>query len=372
MSFRNLKIGTKLILSFLLIGLLPMLILGYLNYARTVKTMEAEMESKLHAITSIKKNQMENWFHGAIVEMETFARSQDVAALFEQLRLYHEKMKTRPDGPYDVHTHEYSKIHEIFGKNIAEFQKVKEYADIYMVCMAHGHVMYTTAELKDMGTNIRFGPYKDSGLAKLRDKILETGKSSIVDFSLYEPNNNKPALFAGAPIFQDNKLIGMMAVQMPLQQVNQIMGEETCLGKEGETYLVGADYLMRSDSRLSTEETMLKTKVKTATVEAALAGKNELKVIDGYRGNRVWSDAAKLGIQGMNWVIVGEMDDREAMAAVIASRNQLFILLGVIAALVTLAALLFSNSFKKPILKVQGALEQVAQGDLTAELDERG
>ena len=42
------------------------------------------------------------------------------------------------------------------------------------------------------------------------------------------------------------------------------------MGESGETYLVGTDYLMRSDSRFSEESTILKTKVDTETQQSKL------------------------------------------------------------------------------------------------------
>ena len=56
--------------------------------------------------------------------------------------------------------------------------------------------------------------------------------------------------------------MGAVAIQIPINQINQIMQERTGLGKTGETYLVGPDKLMRSDSFLDP---------KNHTVEASFA-----------------------------------------------------------------------------------------------------
>ncbi len=48
------------------------------------------------------------------------------------------------------------------------------------------------------------------------------------------------------------------------------MNDNTGLGETGESYLVGQDYLMRSDSRFGSGPTILKQKVNTKSVELAV------------------------------------------------------------------------------------------------------
>ncbi|MCP4640947.1 MAG: methyl-accepting chemotaxis protein, partial [bacterium] len=219
-----------------------------------VGTLRQEAFTKLTAIREVKKSQIENYFKKSLLDMEIFARSQDVTALYSKLVEYHKATDVKADGPYDVTTPEYHAIWEKDGKNVLQYYKDGGVYDVFMICAAHGHVMYTCAKESDMGTNLTHGPYKDSHLAKLCEKVVKTDGTAMTDFEPYAPSNGDPAVFAGAPIRdEEGKIVGIMAVQLPLEQINAIMMARDGLGETGETYLVGQDQLMRSDSFLDPE-----------------------------------------------------------------------------------------------------------------------
>ena len=95
-------------------------------------------------------------------------------------------------------------------------------------------------------------------------------KSSMSDFRPYSPSNDAPASFIATPILNKGKIAGVLAFQMPVGRINHFMQERDGLGESGETYLVGADKLMRSDSRFSSERTLLERAVDTDSARAAL------------------------------------------------------------------------------------------------------
>jgi len=73
------------------------------------------------------------------------------------------------------------------------------------------------------------------------------------------PSYGAPASFIASPIFEGSKKIGVAVFQMPTDIINQIMTGNSGwtadgLGKSGETYLVGDDYKMRSNSRFLIED----------------------------------------------------------------------------------------------------------------------
>ena len=73
----------------------------------------------------------------------------------------------------------------------------------------------------------------------------------------------------------------MVALQISTDSINKVMAERSGMGTAGESYLVGADYLMRSDSFLdpinhSVEASFAnpeKGSIDSDTTKAALAGK---------------------------------------------------------------------------------------------------
>ena len=288
-SMKNMSLKAKLLVAFLAVGLIPFGVIAIVSYVKSssalsqqsfgqlegvrgikknqiqtffkerqgdmgvlvemVGMLRKEAFDKLKAIEEIKKNQIEGYFRDAFLQMQVFGRSADVFTLFEKLRQYHQDTGVTATGAYDVTTPEYKKLYEGFAGALNKFYKDAGYYDIFVICAKHGHVMYSAEKERDLGTNLGHGPYKDSGLAKLWEKVVQTGKNAVVDFSPYAPSNNEPAAFAGCPIkAPGGEVIGVIAFQLSIDKINEIMNERNGLGKTGETYLIGPDKLMRSDS----------------------------------------------------------------------------------------------------------------------------
>ena len=74
-----------------------------------------------------------------------------------------------------------------------------------------------------LGENIKFGKYKNTILAKVWKRALDTGKIVLIDIESYEANNNMPAFFMGMPYVQGDKTLEVIAIQLRINQMNAIM-----------------------------------------------------------------------------------------------------------------------------------------------------
>ncbi len=372
LKINNVKIKTRLIVLFLLVGLIPLSIVAWfsshsatnalmknsynqLESVRGIKkaqiekffaerqgdlgvvkeivnTLRHEAFTKLEAQHDLKTTMLKDYFEKAMLDMELYARSRDSDLLYDNLVKYHKDTNVQADGSYDVETPEYKQLWQEFGHNVTKFQKDTGYYDVFMVCAAHGHVMYSAAKEVDLGTNLRTGPYKDSGLAKVWEKTVRTRGKSIVDFEPYAPSNDGPASFVGVPMYSGDHLRGVMIVQLSLDHINNVMGVRAGLGKTGETYLVGPDKLMRSDSFLDPVNHSVKAsfahpdkgRVDTESVRWALAGEDRSDVILDYFNNPVLSVAAPFKILDLTWVILAEQDVAEAFSPVDKNGNEFY------------------------------------------------
>ena len=85
-------------------------------------------------------------------------------------------------------------------------------------------------------------------------------ESKLEDFAPYLPSYESAASFIATPVFDGKEKIGVLLFQMPVGEINALMGQRAGLGESGETYLVGADRMMRSQSRFAEESTLLTRK----------------------------------------------------------------------------------------------------------------
>ena len=113
----------------------------------------------------------------------------------------------------------------------------------------------------------------------------------------------------------NGQILGVLAMQVPTDRIRAIMHFTGGMGESGETYLVGQDLLMRSDSRFSAKSTILDARVDTDTVRRALNGESGASFTDDYRGVRVLSAFTFLDIDDIRWAVMAEIDDDEILSA---------------------------------------------------------
>jgi methyl-accepting chemotaxis protein len=100
------------------------------------------------------------------------------------------------------------------------------------------------------------------------------------------------------------------------------MEQRSGMGETGEVYLVGPDYLMRSDSYLDPQGHSVAASfanpqqgsVRTDAVRRALEGETGADVVRDYNGNPVLSAFAPVQVGGHTWAILADIDVAEAFS----------------------------------------------------------
>ncbi|MDF1764244.1 MAG: hypothetical protein P1U57_12620, partial [Oleibacter sp.] len=153
----------------------------------------------------------------------------------------------------------YDKLHASIHPYLKSFLNEFGYYDIFLVEPENGNVVYTVFKEIDYATSLIHGPFANSGLGHVFRKAMESKENtSFVDFAPYLPSYHMPASFISEKIIKKGKVVGVLIFQMPVNTINNIMNntldwQSLGLGMSGETYLVGEDLLMRSESRFVLE-----------------------------------------------------------------------------------------------------------------------
>ncbi|WP_371999201.1 methyl-accepting chemotaxis protein (plasmid) [Tistrella mobilis] len=270
--------------------------------------------------------------------------------------------KQKLDGASDGST--YSFNHTRYHPGFRDFQQTRGYYDVFLIS-PQGEVVYTVFKENDFGTSLEQGPWSRTGLAGVFRAARDAGapgQVALVDFEAYAPSAGAPASFIATPVFDGPRLVGVLAFQMPIGRINDIMQATTGMGRTGETYLVGADGLMRSDSRFGTTSTILVTQVDSPTTRAGLAGKTGMAEIIDYRGHEVLSVHRPIDFEGVRWAIIGEADLAEVLAPVHRLRDRSLITGLIILAVVTTAGIAVARRITRPINAMTLAMDQLAGG----------
>ncbi|MGB1140797.1 MAG: cache domain-containing protein [Halioglobus sp.] len=207
----------------------------------------------------------------------------------------------------------YAEWHARFHPLTRLFVEERGYYDFFMIS-PDGFIVYTVEKESDFGTSLVTGPWRDSALAdvfrRTMASVAEGGAGvEVSDIERYTPSNDVPAQFMAHPITGANgENIGVIAVQLPIEGIKDIMQFTSGMGKTGETYLVGEDLVMRSDSRFTDVPTTLENTVDTQTVHRALAGETGIDFTPDYRGIEVLSAFTRFDIGGNTWAVMAEKD----------------------------------------------------------------
>jgi methyl-accepting chemotaxis protein len=240
----------------------------------------------------------------------------------------------------------------------SDFIERNGYYDLFLIG-PEGHCFYSVAREADYGTNFKTGPYASSGLGDLFGAVLRDPSFKMVDFEPYAPSGGAPASFIGMPLTTNGRVDLVVALQLSPDKLNAIMQSRSGMGESGETYLVGPDFRMRSDSYLDPEGrsieasfagTVEKNGVQSKTVQEAHRGEVGVMAIEDYNGNRVLSAYAPLDYDGLAWAMIAEIDEAEAFAAVREMRASMGLLSVFFVAVVLGFAFWISRSISRPIM----------------------
>jgi PAS domain S-box-containing protein len=292
----------------------------------------------------------------------------------------------------------YSATHALYHPIVRRYLEKFGYYDIFLIDEISGNIVYSVFKEADFGTSLKNGPYKDSGLAnafKQTQSFTESEMVSLADFEPYKPSYNDRAAFITSPIFDGDEKIGVLAFQFPVDRINDIMTNrngwaDVGLGKSGETYIVGADMTLRSQSRFLIEdrENYLQMivdigtapevverianhnnsiglqEVDTPGTQAALSGQIGIALFDDYRGVPVLSSYRPLNLGELKWVIMSEIDEAEAFEVFDKLRDRMIMVASIILALTVYLSYILSLSLTRPIRFLEQAAKSLTSGNL--------
>jgi anti-anti-sigma regulatory factor/HAMP domain-containing protein len=297
----------------------------------------------------------------------------------------------------------YDAVHERYHPLFRSFLERFGYYDIFLVDAASHRIVYSVFKEVDFGTSLERGPHRGSNLAAAYRGAASSraaSSTSLEDFRPYAPSYGAPASFIASPIMDGDDVVGALVFQLPLDRINGVMTSERAwrevgLGETGESYIVGSDFRLRTESRFLVEdfegylnavrgagvpEATLRSiesqgtavglqPVRTEGTERALAGESGVARFDDYRGVPVLSSFRPLDIPGLNWALMSEIDESEALGPLTAQRNRMLVVLTVLLPLLGLLAAWFAGNLTRPIQALSATANRLAEGQLDVAVD---
>jgi class 3 adenylate cyclase len=455
-AFNRLSIQSKIQALLLIVCLVSILVISFLSWSWARAELKQNIFDHLTSVRASKAYQVESYFRTLEHHVETLCEDQMVVRAMQQFNQAYDRLNTTviPDKwDTDIQTYyeteffprlaknvagipgfatynpetaaarylqyfyvahnaypvgekdalmqaeddsEYSRVHAQYHALFRNLIKQFGYYDFFLIDAKAGEIVYSVYKETDFGTSLLDGPYRRSNLAAVVAEVRDNpdrGAIQIVDFKSYRPSYAAPAAFIAGPIYDGAQMVGILAVQMPVNEINAVLTgnqhwQQDGLGETGETYLVGADFLMRSLSRFLIEEpeaylatlrrigtseaklrlmqqlntSILLQKVDTEAAHAAIGGKEGTQITQDYRGVQVLSSYAPLHLPSVEWAILSEMDLTEAFRPVYTLQGYLFVTTVLLILVITWIAIAVAANFVKPIKVMIAAASQIETG----------
>jgi len=369
------KLARTLLLCFLAVSVLPLAVAGFIVGRTTAAALSQDASSKLLAVAEMNANRIDAFFKDNITQLVVEAGRGHIRDMAQDFRLSFEASGL--DLAQFVASPEWRALAEEYGKEAEFFESSFGFQDLFLIDQ-EGNILYALATEPDLGTNILTGRYSDTLFGRACQRAFQEDRPVFSDFERYEPSNDAPACFIVAVIHGENaEAIGLLALEVRQSEIDEVMQVRTGQGLTGETYLIGTDLRMRSNSRLAKEPTVLRDPVETkqtrAWVNAHAAPGSPLECRKeapigylGYRGVPVLGTHRTIEIAGVRIGVIAEIEASEALGPVRKLRTIMLIIGGVALGVVLVISVALSRRITGPVTDVIRSLTSTSSEILAA------
>ncbi|WP_419903137.1 methyl-accepting chemotaxis protein [Kiloniella sp.] len=391
LKLSHFKIAYRLPVFVVLMATMVAISLGTLNYSQTSSLVRQELEKELGATLESRSATLKSYLSSIEQDLKTVATNPNTLTALRsyekgwaelggnQLSTLHQLYitdnpnplgeKEKLDAASDGST--YSQAHATYHPWFRQFLNERGYYDIFLFNL-EGDLVYTVFKELDYATNLDTGKYNATDLGnayRAATTDQHTGNLHFFDFKPYAPSNDLPASFISTLITDEQgKAAGVLVFQMPIDRLNAILQVYDGMGEFGETYLVGSDNLMRSNSRFSNETTILSQNVQTDPVNQALKNKTGVLEAESYAGHASLAAYKPFEFNGTRWAMVAEISQHEFIEPLHDMRLQMVLATLALVVGIVIVSLLMSKSITRPIGGITLALKKLSEGQLDTDI----
>jgi CheY-like chemotaxis protein/HAMP domain-containing protein len=383
MTYRlaDLKIRPKLLILFLVSGILPLLIAGYYGSQLATTAMMEKSFNQLAAIQTIRTDQLESTFKQQAQNLKRLAGSDPILKFSQKLIEYHDKENQAPL----FETTEYQTLVETYADALKLFIASAGVQNLKLIDPDQGRILFSSEkQAHNLGQRLTQSAYSGTGLARAWETIVKTKKGILIDFEPYEPAGGKETAFYGQPIVDaQGRLTAVIILQATPAMITGIMKSRKGMGQTGESYLLNFEASQNRFELRSSLQTMGDGRYVIGFSLGRTLAYWEDAVKKGFEGGHdIYLDSMgktvlvaynKLDIFGLNWFLISKIDQYEVEAPV---RQILIKTLGISAILITLIGIVvffLSRNITRPIIEDVKFAQAIAAGefDKTLALNQR-
>lgn len=341
--FFRLRLGTirnRLLLASMLLVLLPMFLIGSSSVLLGLRGGQTQVINQLESVATLKEEQIVAWIQSLRIHMGAIVYPHQVPRLIEPL------LTNEPGSP--AYTEAYNELRIQFDGVVASTGLFEE----VLLLNPQGRALVAT------------DPAKEGQVHSLQEYFWRGIEGTYVQsLSSATAQGLSSPVVVSQPVYDaDGRARAVLVGRASARTLNEIMLQRAGLGETGETYLVGPNYLLLTDSRFADRRTQI-LRLHTPIMEQVIRDQtNGAGVYDNYRQQRV------IGVYhwlpSLQFVLVAEQEESEAFQTIYATL-QLTIVIALTAMLFALISALFvARSIATPLASLADTATRIAGGDL--------
>lgn len=353
------SVAGRLLLAFLLIGLMPVATLLAISYSITEDAMTRTVEANLVALADARASQIETYVLERQRAVTVLARQPEIVRALTDMRYAAET-----NG---IDTPPYRDIERRHRPTLARFIDVAAFTDLFLITDS-GDVVFSIRHGPDLGTNYYVGPYAGTELAKVFDRAKTLMGTEMSEFAQH-PTTQEAAAFLAAPVLYNGIVVGVVAVQMSNVDFYNLAADYTGLGRTGETVIATATKggvtivaPLRNDPDAPFRRVIERGGERGRVLIEAVGGRRGYGIVQDYRGQRVV--AAWRYLPSFAGGMVVKIDAAEALAPVRRQLDVLLLITAGILAVAVITAIVMARTIATPLRRLTAAARAVAAGDL--------
>jgi methyl-accepting chemotaxis protein WspA len=356
------SIAGRLLFWFLVIALIPCAILTAITARIATRALENSVRNNLVQTAAAKAAELEAYAYERVRDCAALARGPTVIRAVRELAVVDPQTDPRPQ------TEKLASAGREFEPFLGYVANSFDYPHLLLID-PKGRILFSLDETFPLGASLVSGGLASTELAASFDRARTLLQAELSGFQQY--GGGTPIAFVTSPVFDEGRMIGVLAMGLTPKQIWQTLSDLSGLGetgeiltseRRGESVLVTAPLRHVADAAFKLQ-IPLGSEHATATQRAASGDRGYGEAID-YRGERVV--AAWAYLPSFGWGLTVKQDAREAFAMANFQRAAIIGLSLATIVGVTLAALVVARSISTPIRTAVSVARQVAGGDLRA------
>jgi methyl-accepting chemotaxis protein len=381
--FSNMKISKKLPIQMVGLAFAAVLITASLGTFLNIKDALLAAKYKALATTEAKKENLERYLHALEQDLLISANNgytQDAITNFSNAwnliegnkkKYLHDAYLFNVDDPAErINTVKasdgsiYSELHALYHPFFKDMLKRRGYYDIFLFD-TQGNLVYSVFKELDYATNMYNGKWKDTDLANAYRSAMnsEQGSVSFYDFKAYEPSEGTPASFISTPVYSNGRKIGVLAYQMPIGSINELMSHIKGEEETSEHIIIGEDSYYRNNpySDRDNSDVILKEQITKPAILESFENEQSVPNFGIDEGRLFAYDLIKF--HDTTWAIMTRIDREEVMAPIMKSQYQIW--LASLIGLLFIAGLSFwlARLIAKPLSRQVSVMEPLSNGN---------